>query len=63
MNYTKYYFNIPKRKQYKIKPKTLSSDQDILKIVNLAIRLYFLNESFWDYIFGFRDDIFYLDEK
>ena len=46
-----------------MKSKTLFSDQDILKMVKFVIRLYFLNEKFWDYIFGFRDDIFYLDKK
>ena len=46
-----------------MRPKTLFSDEDILKIVNLVIKFYFLNEFFWDYIFGFKDDIYYLDEN
>ena len=50
-------------KENKIRPKTLFSDQDILQIINLVILYYFLNEFFWDYIFGFRDEIFSLNEK
>ena len=46
-----------------MRPKTLFYDEDYLKIVRLIIRFYFLNEPYLDYISGFRDDIFYLDEK